>query len=70
MRWDALFDDLEAQWAELDRRALQTEAAELTRGEWSRLGLADRLRGGIGRTMRLRHRRAERQCLPTKYWCG
>lgn len=53
MRWDGLFDDLEAQWAELDRRALQTEAAELTRGEWSRLGMADRLRGGIGRTMRL-----------------
>ena len=40
MRWDGLFDDLEAQWAELDRRALVAEAAELTRGEWSRLGLA------------------------------
>ena len=53
MRWDGLFDDLEAQWAELDRRALVAEAAELTRGEWSRLGLADRLRGGIGRPTRL-----------------
>lgn len=53
MRWDGLFDDLEAQWAELDRQALVAEAAELTRGEWSRLGLADRLRGGIGRPTRL-----------------
>lgn len=53
MRWDGLFDDLEAQWADLDRRALVAEAAELTRGEWARLGTAERLRGGIGRTVRL-----------------
>ncbi len=53
MRWDGLFDDLEARWADLGWRQSEAEAAELTRAEWMALTLADRLRGERGRPVRL-----------------
>ena len=45
MRWNGLFDDLEAHWADLGWQETVAEAAELTRAEWMALSLADRLRG-------------------------
>lgn len=53
MRWNGLFDDLEARWAELGWRETAAEAAELTRAEWMALSLADRLRGARGQEVRL-----------------
>lgn len=56
MRWDALFDDLEAQ---LDRQAaseLWSEVAERSRAEVARLMLSDRLRAHEGQTVALRLR--------------
>ena len=54
MRWDALFDDLEAQLAAADQRGLDAEVADRTRGETAGLTLEDRLRGQVGRLLRLR----------------
>lgn len=54
MRWDALFDDLEAQLAAAEQRGLEAELADRTRGETAGLTLEDRLRGQIGRPLRLR----------------
>ena len=48
MRWNGLFDDLEALWADLGWQHTLAEAAELTRAEWMALSLADRLRGARG----------------------
>jgi hypothetical protein len=48
MRWDALFNDLESQFAEHDRLALDAEIGERTRAEMVGLALADRLRGALG----------------------
>jgi hypothetical protein len=48
MRWDALFNDLETQFTEADRLALDTEINELARAEMVGLELADRLRGVLG----------------------
>ena len=48
MRWDALFDDMESQFAEADRLALDTEIAERTRAEIVSLELGDRLRAALG----------------------
>jgi hypothetical protein len=45
MRWDALFDDLESQFAESGRLALESEVNERARAEAVGLELADRLRG-------------------------
>ena len=53
MRWNGLFDDLEAHWADLGWQETVAEAAELTRAEWMALSLADRLRGARGRQVRL-----------------
>ena len=53
MRWNGLFDDLEALWADLGWQHTVAEAAELTRAEWMALSLADRLRGARGRQVRL-----------------
>lgn len=53
MRWDGLFDDLEAHWADLGWRETAAEAAELTRAEWMSLSLADRLRGAREERVRL-----------------
>ena len=53
MRWNGLFDDLEAHWVDLGWQETVAEAAELTRAEWMALSLADRLRGARGRQVRL-----------------
>ena len=50
MRWDALFNDLESQFTEADRLALDAEINERARAraEMVSLELADRLRGVLG----------------------
>ena len=54
MRWEELFEDLEAVLAEQDRAAFDAEVADRERAERATLGLADRLRGQGGRGVRLR----------------
>ena len=48
MRWDALFSDMEAQFAEGGMLAVEAEISERARVEAASLVLADRLRGGLG----------------------
>ncbi|VXB56569.1 conserved hypothetical protein [Arthrobacter sp. 9AX] len=48
MRWDALFYDLESQFTEADRLAIDAEVNERARVEMVGLELADRLRGVLG----------------------
>jgi hypothetical protein len=48
MRWDALFEDLESQFAEAERLALDAEVNERARAEMVGLELADRLRAVLG----------------------
>jgi hypothetical protein len=48
MRWDALFNDLESQFSEADRLALDAEINERARAEMVSLELVDRLRGVLG----------------------
>ena len=48
MRWDNLFDDLEAQLDQLAEAELAGEVAERSRIEVSKFGLVDRLRPAIG----------------------
>jgi hypothetical protein len=48
MRWDALFSDMEAQFAEGGKLALEGEISERARVEAASVALADRLRGGLG----------------------
>ncbi|HEV7145710.1 MAG TPA: hypothetical protein VGN48_01795 [Pedococcus sp.] len=43
MRWDGLFDDLEAQWEAQARRELDAEVADRTRRERAAIGLRERL---------------------------
>ncbi|MHA7262545.1 hypothetical protein ACX80W_04975 [Arthrobacter sp. TMN-37] len=54
MRWDALFDDMEAQLAAA--RAAEEEAvtADLSRAEQGRVFLADRLSGSMGQGLKVR----------------
>ncbi len=49
MRWDALFDDMEAQLAASERLELDAEIADRARAETAAVELADRLRGSLGR---------------------
>ncbi|WP_426996352.1 hypothetical protein [Pseudarthrobacter sp. N5] len=49
MRWDALFDDMEAQFAAGDRLELESEVSERARVDAASIDLADRLRGSLGR---------------------
>lgn len=53
MRWDTLFDDLEAQAAALQRVELAGEVDERTRGEVATLSIGDRLRAAIGDAVRV-----------------
>ncbi|HYH76979.1 MAG TPA: hypothetical protein VD841_05700 [Arthrobacter sp.] len=48
MRWDALFNDLEAQFEEGDKLSVEAEIAERSRVEAAGAGVADRLRGSVG----------------------
>lgn len=48
MRWDRLFDDLEAQLAAQTRLELDAEVAERTRTERSKVGLGERIIGALG----------------------
>lgn len=48
MRWDRLFDDLEAQLLAADAAARADEVAERTRMELARVELADRVLAGVG----------------------
>lgn len=49
MRWDALFDDIEAQLDAVDRASAAGEVDERTRAERARVLLPDRLRAAVGR---------------------
>jgi hypothetical protein len=53
MRWDALFGDLEAQADSLGLAERAAEVDERARIEVATLGLVDRLRAGVGATLRL-----------------
>jgi hypothetical protein len=48
MRWDALFNDMESQFVESDRLALDAEVNERARIEMVGIGFAERLRGAVG----------------------
>jgi hypothetical protein len=48
MRWDALFEDMEAQLAAGERLDFDAEVAERTRADAAAVELADRLRGSLG----------------------
>lgn len=48
MRWDALFTDMEAQFAEGGKLAVESEISERARVEVAAVALADRLRGSLG----------------------
>ena len=48
MRWQRLFDDLEAQVEQADQALLDLEVADRTRREVARVRLADRLRASVG----------------------
>jgi hypothetical protein len=54
VRWEELFEDLEAVLDEHDRAAFDADVADRERAERAALTLADRLRGQGGRSVRLR----------------
>lgn len=51
MRWDALFEDLEAQIAEAAVLGRESEVSERSRADMASIGMADRLRGSRGRSV-------------------
>jgi hypothetical protein len=53
VRWDALFDDLEAQLAREQAAELAAVVAERCRAGWASTSLADRLRAHVGAPVRL-----------------
>jgi hypothetical protein len=53
MRWDALFKDLEAQFAEGDKLSLEAEISERARADTAGVRVADRLRGSVGTLVRV-----------------
>lgn len=56
MRWDALFQDLESQFAAADLIAVENEITERTRLEQASVPLMARLRGQTGSVLRIRTR--------------
>jgi hypothetical protein len=54
MRWESLFEDLEAQLAGLEQRERAAEAAEHTRAERGQVSLTDRLVAAVGTDLRVR----------------
>jgi hypothetical protein len=54
MRWERLFTELEAEAAELDSQDREAEIADRTRAEVARTSWVDRIRAGIGTSVRLR----------------
>ncbi|MFK5633021.1 MULTISPECIES: hypothetical protein [unclassified Ornithinimicrobium] len=54
MRWESLFEDLEAQLAGLEQRERAAEVAEHTRAERGQVALTDRLVGAVSTELRLR----------------
>jgi hypothetical protein len=53
VRWDALFADLESQFAALQDGDLYGEVADRIRAEVGRITVLDRLRGALGTVVRL-----------------
>ncbi|BCW72081.1 hypothetical protein [Arthrobacter sp. NicSoilB8] len=53
MRWDALFDDMEAQLAARQRLDFEAEVAERALVDAAQVELADRLRGSLGLSIRV-----------------
>jgi len=51
VRWEALFDDLEAQLDTAEAAELGAEVSDRTRRELARLGLDDRARAAVGATV-------------------
>lgn len=54
MRWEALFADLEAQWASADQLALDEETSERTRIDHAAVTFMDRLENLLGSHVQLR----------------
>jgi hypothetical protein len=54
VRWDELFDDMEAQLGEAERADLHAEVTDRTRREVALLHLVDRLRPAVGRVVSFR----------------
>jgi hypothetical protein len=48
MRWEALFEDLDGQWAAEERRERDAEIADRTRAERARIALAERYAASRG----------------------
>ncbi|HET7276938.1 MAG TPA: hypothetical protein VFJ22_02575 [Dermatophilaceae bacterium] len=54
MRWDRLFDDLEAQWDAQARRDLDSEIADRTRRERAAVEMFDRVAAHMGQPLQVR----------------
>jgi hypothetical protein len=54
VRWEGLFEDLEAQAAQLAAAERAAEIDDRTRGEIGKLGVLERLRTAVGQPVRLR----------------
>ena len=59
MRWDELFEDMEAQLDHARVRMVETEAVETARAEFARLSLLERLAAHRGMPVRLRPSRGD-----------